>query len=91
MAHRDYKLFMVRIPGGQIPDRAGKVSVHRFDFAGSVPQLLGELEAGWEPVSHTFDFVAGDVLVTMLMFRDSSIPDDARSVTQEPEPNDPPS
>lgn len=78
MAHRDYKLFMVRLPGGTIPDRAGKVAVHRFDFAGSVPQLLSELDAGWVPVSHTFDFIAGEILVTMLMYRDTTAPDDAR-------------
>lgn len=83
MAHRDYKLFMARIPGGQVPSQAGKVSIHRFDFAGSVPQLLSELEAGWEPVSHTFDILGGDVLITMLMYRDTSVPDDPRAVTED--------
>lgn len=69
----ELKLVLWRFPSTQIPKEAGSLQVLDFDLA-SIPGLAEHLSAGWTVVSHTFERVDGDGLITLFLNRPIEVP-----------------
>ena len=70
-----------RFPSSALPHDVGTVAPLAIETA-SVPGLYEKVNDGWRPLSHTIAQVGTDILLSILMVKDTDIPipDDASTI-----------